>query len=180
MPILVGKTQRKESRNAMIELKELILKLVGVETYKTENDRLAEQNNTLAKLLEEQKAINQALADDFVKLDEELKGLLSEPEQYIMKELEKRTTLIEKEYGERMEHKWYGIGRQDAYAEMGIRNIEAHERGNVLALTPDGDIIELICGLEDVSEDVPEDIASLEFGNEHVEGKCEIEIGDLA
>lgn len=160
----------------MIELKELISKLVGIETYKTENDRLAEQNNALAKLLEEQKWINQALADDYVKLDEEFNTLRAEPDKFIASELEKRTMLIEKEYKERMEHKWYGIGRQDAYAEMGIRNIEAHERGNILALTPDGDIIELICGLEDVSED----IAGLEFGNEHVEGKCEIEIGDLA
>ena len=33
---------------------------------------------------------------------------------------------------------------------MGIRNIEAHERGDVLVRLPNGEIVEHIIGLEDV------------------------------
>ena len=33
---------------------------------------------------------------------------------------------------------------------MGIRNIEAHERGNELAILESGEIVELLLGLEDV------------------------------
>lgn len=158
-------------------MKDIIAKLFGIETYKLQNDRLAEDNNKLAKMFEEEKAINKSLAADFVKMEEELRLLKADPEQYIEVEVEKRMMQYEKEHKCEMNHKWYGIGRQDAYREMGIKNIEAHKRGNILVRTPDGEIVEMILGLEDVQEEVP--VIDLDTVNIPVDSPDEIEIGDL-
>ena len=78
-------------------MKDIIAKLFGIETYKLQNDRLAEDNNKLARMLEEEKAINKSLAADFVKMEKELKLLNADPEQYIEVEVEKRMMRYEKE-----------------------------------------------------------------------------------
>ena len=129
-------------------------RLLNQEKFTEAFDELQKNNKKIAQELETQKAVNKQLAADFIKLEEKVKLLEIDPEQHIEAEIEKRTLDIEAEYAEKMSHKWYGIGRQDAYAEMGIKNIEAHERGNVLIRLPDGEIVEMILGLEDVD---PED-----------------------
>ena len=101
-------------------------------------------------MLNIEKKTSHNLAAQLIETEKELESMKKIPEQYIIEELEKRTAEIKQEYKDRMEHKWYQIGRQDAYREMGIGNIEAHERGNILVQLPNGDIVEQILGLEDV------------------------------
>lgn len=125
-------------------------RLLNKERFIEAFDELQKNNKKIAQQLETQKAVNKQLAGDFIKLEEKVKLLESDPEQYIEAEIEKRALDLEAEYEEKMNHKWYGIGRQDAYREMGIKSIEAHERGNILVQLPNGDIVEQILGLEDV------------------------------
>ena len=144
-------------------MKDIIAKLFGIETYKLQNDRLAEDNNKLAKMFEEEKAINKSFAADFVKMEEELRLLKADPEQYIEVEVEKRMMQYEKEHKCEMNHKWYCIGRQDAYAEMGIKATEANKRGNSLRILENGEIVELITDLEDVTANTRETTTSDEI-----------------
>lgn len=125
-------------------------RLLNKERFIEAFDELQKNNKKIAQELETQKAVNKRHAGDFIKLEEKVKLLESDPEQYIEAEIEKRTLDLEAEYESKMNHKWYGIGRQDAYREMGIRSIEAHEHGNILVQLPNGDIVEQILGLEDV------------------------------
>lgn len=56
------------------------------------------------------------------------------------------------------EHRGIAIGRRSAYSEMGIRNIDAHQHGNMLVMTEDGEVFELLKSLEDVKSEAPEEI----------------------
>ena len=93
------------------------------------------------------------VADDYEKLITSYEFLVASPDYYN----EARETYIEEL--KQQSSRAYGCGRQDAYAEMGIKNIEAHERGNCLAILENGDIVELITDLETVYDGrgVPED-----------------------
>lgn len=126
-------------------------RLLNQDSFTEAFDKLQENHKKLVAEYETQKAVNKELANDFIKLEQKLKEIEQDPEAYIEKEIEKRTLDLEAEYAEKMNHKWYGIGRQDAYREMGIRSIEAHERGNILIQLPNGDIVEQILDLEDVN-----------------------------
>lgn len=128
-------------------------RLLNQDSFTEAFDKLQANYRRLSEEYETQKAVNRELADDFIRLEQKVSVLELDPEQYIEAEIEKRTLDLEAEYAEKMNHKWYGIGRQDAYREMGIRNIEAHEHGNILVQLPNGDIVEQILGLEDVSVD---------------------------
>lgn len=135
---------------------EWINKLFGNEEDKRlyeRNKELIDDNERLERSLAILREANKNIADRCVSLENKLELLEKDAEQYIEIETERRLTQLEDEYQDKMEHKWYGIGRQDAYREMGIKNIEAHRRGNVLALV-DGEVIELITDLEDVKSDV--------------------------
>lgn len=135
---------------------EWINKLFGNEEDKRlyeRNKELIDDNERLERSLAILREANKNIADRCVSLENKLELLEKDAEQYIEIETERRLMQLEDEYQDKMEHKWYGIGRQDAYREMGIRNIEAHRRGNVLALV-DGEVIELITDLEDVKSDV--------------------------
>ena len=125
-------------------------RLLNQDSFTEAFDKLQENHKKLVSEYETQKAVNKELAEDYIRLEQKLSVLELDPEQYIEAEIEKRTLDLEAEYAEKMNHKWYGIGRQDAYREMGIRNIEAHEHGNILVQLPNGDIVEQILGLEDV------------------------------
>lgn len=134
----------------------MFYKLLGIdqdtELY-NRNKKLIKQNEHLHKALDIQKRANKGIADRCISLENKLELLEKDAEQFIEIETERRLMQLEDEYKDKMEHKWYCIGRQDAYREMGIKNIEAHKRGNVLALV-DGEVIELITDLEDVTADV--------------------------
>lgn len=148
-------------------------RLLNQDSFTEAFDELQKNHKKVSEELEKQKAVNKELAYGYIKLEQKLKEIEQDPEAYIEKEIEKRTLNLETEYEEKMNHKWYGIGRQDAYREMGIRNIEAHERGNILVQLPNGDIVEQILGLEDV------EIIPLEQATEFSGSLEEIEIGDL-
>jgi len=132
-------------------LKEFITDVFNIQTYEYENGRLAEEKNNLAYMLETEKATSAALARKLVVSEAENEALKKDVTTYIENAVNNRVALIEAEMTDAMNHKWYNAGRFDAYADMGIRNIEAHERGNQLIRTPDGEIVELILGLEDVT-----------------------------
>ena len=104
-------------------------------------------------MLNIEKKTSHNLAEQLIETEKELESIKKTPEQYIIEELEKKTAEIEQEYKDRMEHKWYGIGRQDAYREMGIWRLDALERGNRLVMDACGNVYELL-ELQDVK---PED-----------------------
>ena len=133
-------------------MKDLIARLFGIKTYEKEYLDYKDYAGNVEAMLNIEKKTSHNLAAQLIETEKELESMKKIPEQYIMEEMEKKTAEIEQEYKDRMEHKWYQIGRQDAYAEMGIRNIEAHERGNCLVILEDGQIVELFTGhdLEDV------------------------------
>lgn len=151
-------------------------RLLNQDSFTEAFEKLQENHKKLAVEYETQKAVNKKLADEYVELEARCKLLATDPEQFIEMEIERRTIEIEEEYAEKMSHKWYGIGRQDAYAEMGIKNIEAHERGNVLAQLPNGDVVEIITGLEDVK---PEDTKGFYADSVTYFADDEITIDDL-
>jgi hypothetical protein len=147
-------------------IKVWIIKLFKIQTYEKEYTRLAGENISLAKDLELTRSAYYSLLSDY----EELKEMAKDPIGYIndqTKALEERyrTCMVScenvaKEAEERLArfdreiHRAYANGRQDAYAEMGIRNIEAHEHGNILIQLPNGEIVEQILGLGTVNPSV--------------------------
>lgn len=135
-------------------LKDWVMKAFEIETYEAENNKLSRDNNNLASMLEHEKAITQALAADFIKLEREINELKKDPEQYIEAEVERRTLEYEKQHKDDMEHKWYAAGRFDAYNELGVRNYNAKKHGNCLVMDKNGEIYELLQDLEDVKADV--------------------------
>ena len=131
-------------------MKDLIARLFGIKTYEKEYLDYKDYAGNVEAMLNIERKTSHNLAAQLIETEKELESMKKIPEQYIIEELEKKTAEIKQEYKDRMEHKWYQIGRQDAYREMGIGNIEAHERGNILVQLPNGDIVEQILGLEDV------------------------------
>lgn len=131
-------------------MKEFLMKLFGIKTYEEEYLKLQDKNKNNERSIKTLNDTNRVLALQVIHLEDEVELLKKDPEMYIEEEIEKRWLEKEKELTENMNHKWYGIGRQDAFREMGIKSIEAHERGNILVQLPNGDIVEQILDLEDV------------------------------
>lgn len=122
----------------------------------TRNKELIEHNERLEKALDIQKSANKSIADRCISLENKLELLTQDAEQYIEIETERRKMELEDEYKDQMNHRWYNAGRTDAYAEMGIRAITAKERGNSLRILENGEIVELITELEDVTANTKE------------------------
>ena len=141
-------------------MNELLIKILGIDTYEMENERLNDEIDRLNQMLQQINETNKVLASDIIKREKENSLLKEDPEQYIETEVERRTLSYEKEHECDMNHRWYGIGRQDAYREMGIWNIEAHKRGNVLVMDKNGDVFELIQDLEDVQEEMDSKVSA--------------------
>lgn len=150
---------------------EWISKLFGNEEDKRlyeRNKELIDDNERLERSLEILREANRNIAEQCVELENKLELLKTDPDQYIETEVERRMMAYEKAHECDMNHRWYGIGRQDAYREMGIWNIEAHKRDNVLVMDKQGNIFELLPELEDVKASADEQTTS-----------DEIEINDL-
>lgn len=165
----------------MSNWKDTIVELFNIETYENENNRLAASMNELArenmdlkKSIQHEKAVSKAMADDFVNMEMELNLLKADHEQYIEMEVERRTLAYEKQHEDVMRHKWYSIGRTDAYAEMGIRALESRKAGTTMYYIKDtGEVIE---DITNCLEDVP-----VEFQKEFETALTdEIEMEDLA
>ena len=133
--------------------KNIFYKLLGKEEpgLLERNKELIKENEYLKKTLDIQQGANKSIADRCIALENKLELLEKDAEQYIEAEVEKRMMQYEKEHNCEMNHKWYCIGRQDAYREMGIKAIEANKRGNSLRILENGEIVELITDLEDVT-----------------------------
>lgn len=162
-------------------------------TYREDFEKLSANHNKLARMHEDLKKKYEAekqvtasltkklgeLADSFEDFLDRYELVITTPEYYN----KEREDLIDEL--KRQASKAYGCGRQDAYAEMGIRNIEAHERGNCLAILEDGNIVELITNLETVYEEpAPEEAkgepeAVPEAVPEWALERCEIVIDDI-
>lgn len=97
------------------------------------------------------------IADEFDEFLTKYEKVVASPDYY-NKEREDFIALLKEQAT-----KAYGCGRQDAYAELGVRNIEAHERGNALVMLENGDIVELITDLETVYEEKPPAVADDEI-----------------
>lgn len=121
-------------------------RLLNKEDFTEAFDELQKNHQKLGEEFEKQKRVNQVLASDLLKAEKERDLLKEDPEQYIEQEVERRLMKLEKELTENMNHKWYCIGRQDAYAQMGIRVIQAHQHGCdvEVKLNEDGSIDEVI------------------------------------
>lgn len=117
----------------------LIDRLLNKEDFTKSFDELQKSYRRLAEQFEEQKKTTTILAEDLLQAEEERDLLKTDPEQYIEREVERRLLTLEEELKENMNHKWYCVGRQDAYAEMGIRVLDAKKRGDQVEITLDED-----------------------------------------
>lgn len=131
-------------------MKDLIARLFGIKTYEKEYLDYKDYADNVEAMLNIEKKTSHNLAAQLIETEKELESMKKAPEQYIVEELEERTAEIEQEYKDHMEHKWYQIGRQDAYREMGIWRLDALERGNCLVMDMFGNVYELLNDLEDV------------------------------
>ena len=142
--------------------------LFGVKTYETEYQQKNMENEILsqrvAKLTVDLENANAQL--DFYKLSDEnklkimredIKGLA---DQYIKniqiyQELSAKCSAMIDDMEDklkRMYNRGKAEGRQNAYSDMGIWNIEAHENGNRLVMDACGSVFELL-ELQDVKPD---------------------------
>ena len=133
---------------------EWIKRLLGYDKLEEENVRLTDELLTLHKSYELTSGANRELCLRILKLEDELELLKSDPEQYIEREIEKRSLTMEEEIEDKIKHKWYAIGRIDAYAQDGCTIIDMRENGEVPVVTVDGENVELLKGLVDVKADV--------------------------
>ena len=140
-------------------IKNWFKRLVGITKLEDENYRLTKELIDLKRSHETINGANHQLALQVIHMEDELVKITEEPDAYVEEQIAKR----EQELEEKMQHRWYQIGRQDAYAEMGIRNIEAHELGGGLVILPDGSIVTFI-PIDDLVDVMPSgaDIVSRE------------------
>lgn len=118
-----------------------LAKMFGVNP---DND-LQNDYNVLAESYDVTKQANTIMAKQIIELENELERIKKDVWAYVDEEKASRE--------EELKHRWIAEGRQAAYFDMGIWNLEAHERGNVLVMNKEGDIFELITELEDVEGD---------------------------
>ena len=136
--------------------KNIFNRLLGKDNEETElyrhNKDLLAHNERLEKALDIQKRANKSIADRCINLENKLELLEKDAEQYIEVEVQRKLMELEDQYKDQMNHKWYSLGRTDAYAEMGIRALESRKAGTTMYYIKDtGEVIEDITnGLEDV------------------------------
>lgn len=137
--------------------KNIFNKLLGKEEpgLLERNKELIKENEYLKKTLAIQQGANKSIADRCISLENKLELLEKDAEQYLEIEKERRLMELDAEYEEQMNHKWYSLGRTDAYAEMGIRALESRKAGTTMYYIKDtGEVIEDITNcLEDVTAD---------------------------
>lgn len=110
-----------------------------IDSYKKELDEANNKIEKLSKLCEEPLA----------QIDKEVNAVIEKYSSCA----EAYEKLIEKQ--ENLRHKAYATGRKDAYAEMGIRALNARLAGNTLYMDENGDVVEHINpkSLEEICEE---------------------------
>lgn len=131
-------------------VKELITKLFNIETYESEYAAVSKAIASLKTELDIKTGANDVLARKVVDLEDKVEVLTQDPDKYVWQKL----TEYENEYESRIYNRGLNDGRMSAYSEMGIWNIDAHERGNVLVRLSNDDDAEIVELLRDELVDV--------------------------
>ena len=141
----------KFSAEKITRIKEFIIRVFHIKTYKKEVDRLYAINKEMVELYED-------IIDSYKRELAEAEDII-----YKLKTLNKEP-LIELENIDRIKHKSYAKGRWDAYAEMGIKALNARVDGNVICIDETGKLVEVITTptLEEVCMSEGIDINDLE------------------
>ena len=134
-------------------IKELITRLFNIETYESEYASVSKELASLKTEIDIKTGANDVLARKIVDLEDKVEALTQDPDKYIWQKISE----YEKEYEDRIYNRGFNDGRMSAYGEVGIWNIDAHGRGNVLVRLSndvDAEIVELLRGkLVDVVAD---------------------------
>lgn len=134
-------------------VKELITKLFGIETYESEYAAVSKEIASLKNEIDIKTGANDVLARKVVELEDKVEVLTQDPDKYVCQKISE----YEKEYESRIYNRGFNDGRMSGYSEVGIWNIDAHGRGNVLVRLSndvDAEIVELITDdLVDVYEE---------------------------
>ena len=141
----------KFSAEKITKIKEFIIRVFHIKTYKKEVDRLYAINKEMIGLYEDMVASYKRDLDKANKRIEELENICKEPLSVI-------------EATDRIKHKSYAKGRWDAYSEMGIKALDARVDGNVICIDETGKLVEVITTptLEEVCMSEGIDINDLE------------------
>lgn len=135
-------------------VKELITKLFGIETYESEYAAVSKEIASLKTEIDIKTGANDVLARKVVELEDKVEVLTQDPDKYVCQKISE----YEKEYESRIYNRGFNDGRMAGYSEVGIWNIDAHGRGNVLVRLSndvDAEIVELLRGkfVDVVAED---------------------------
>ena len=133
------------------KFKVFLIKIFHIKTYEKEVKRLHDINKELVDLYEsvvESYKNELNIADNRI---EELEKLCKEPLSVVAAT-------------DRIKHKSYAQGRQDAYAEMGIKALDARVDGNTILVDETGKLIEVVTvpTLEEVCMSEGIDLSDLE------------------
>lgn len=140
----------------MDKIKKFIIKLFRIKTYETEYNKCNSELNQLKSAYNISLSVIESYKHDLEVATsniERLTKVCEEPLALIDKEVSAVVEQYEQcvedfrdlaEKYDRMQYKSYAEGRAAAYSEMGIWNIESHERGNCLVQLKDGSVVELI------------------------------------
>lgn len=139
-----------------MSIKNWIAELLGICTYKEENERLNGMVSSLADQAAAYKVKAETLTEEveYYKNNEEVKELADKYIKMIQIYQDSATrceAMIEdmEDRLKRMRNKGFAEGRQAAYSEMGIWRLDAIEAGNRLVMDACGDVYELL-ELQDV------------------------------
>ena len=136
----------------------VLAKMFGIDRYDAEIEVLEERNDTLVDRVaywQNLAARLQKELDLYKAQDEEKVQIIREDIREIEELYEKRIKECEEmmDACDRKIHRYYSNGRMDAYREMGIKVIEAHERGNDIVYDIENDAF-----IEEIDEEKLNDI----------------------
>ena len=146
----------------MNKFKEFICKLFHIETYKDKYESCKKQLEEVWENYDIALCVIESYkeeAEEDAKEIERLRGLCTEPLKVIEEEVNVVTEQYEKcladinnlvESEESMKNRAFSEGRAAAYSEMGIWRLDALERGNILAMDKEGNVVEVFNNLEDI------------------------------
>lgn len=133
------------------KIKEFIVKVFHIRTYEKEVDRITQINKELVELYE---SIVTSYKRELENANDKI---------YKLETLNKEP-LLELENINRVKNSSYAQGRKDAYAEMGIRALNARVDGNTILVDEEGKFIDVVTvpTLEEVCMSEGIDINDLE------------------
>ena len=139
------------------KFQKLIIKIFRISTYETEYKKYVKLYGQSQENLNLTKHVAESYKKELIEIKETCDEVIKNAE----KVLEDFDDPVRKK--EAYEHRAYSNGRRDAYAEMGIRALEARQQGNTLYMDENGDVVEEINpkSLEDICEEEEIEIEDL-------------------